>query len=360
MHPERPGESTGWADLVDLGRLADWMDGQGLGRGAIDEAALLTGGTQNLLLRFRRSGRGYVLRRPSRHPRAHSNGTMAREARLLAALAGSAVPHPALIAACHDTDVLGAAFYLMEPVDGFNAHADGLPARHAGSAAVRHRMGLAMVEAIAALSTVNVEAIGLGDFGRIEGFLERQISRPLRQLQGYAALAGWPGPQSIPGVQTVADWLEANRPHRFAPGLLHGDFHLANVMFRHDGPELAAVVDWELATLGDPLLDLGWLLATWPRPDGSHHLPNRVQPWDGFPRAEELVAHYGACTGRDVPAVRWYAVLACFKLGILLEGTHARACAGLAPAATGERLHRAALGLFARAADGIAGGWLPS
>lgn len=349
-----PLHAQDWRELVDLRRLARWMDEHELGAaGEIADATLLAGGTQNILLKFSRGGRGFVLRRPSRHLRANSNETMVREARVLAALANSAVPHPGLIAGCADIEVLGAAFYLMEPVDGFNATATGLPSLHASDPAVRRRMGFAMVDAIAALSDVDVQAAGLSDFGRAEGFLERQVPRWRKQLESYAVCAGWPGPQGIPHVQQVADWLEAHRPSQFTPGVLHGDFHLANVMFRYDGPELAAVVDWELATVGDPLLDLGWMLATWPRPDGSHHNENRIRPWEGFPLGEELIAHYRERSARDLSNVRWYAVLACYKLGIILEGTHARACAGQAPRETGERLHRSTLGLFQRAMEWI-------
>jgi aminoglycoside phosphotransferase (APT) family kinase protein len=210
-----------------------------------------------------------------------------------------------------------------------------------------------MVDAILALAALDIDAVGLADFGRTNGFLERQVPRWRKQLESYSACAGWPGAHCIPDLQRVADWLDANRPATFTPGILHGDFHLTNVMFRPDGPELAAVIDWELATIGDPLLDLGWMLATWPLPDGSHHSTNNVKPFDGFPTAAELIAYYAERSPRDMSNVRWYAVLACYKLGILLEGTHARACAGQAPAATGERLHRATLGLFGRAAEWI-------
>jgi aminoglycoside phosphotransferase (APT) family kinase protein len=120
-------------------------------------------------------------------------------------------------------------------------------------------------------------------------------------------------------------------------------------MFDLDGPDLAAIVDWELSTIGDPLLDLGWLLATWPDPDAPPAAAIGVQPWEGFPKADELVSRYAERTTRDVGAIAWYAVLACYKLGIILEGTHARACAGKAPKATGDLLHATTLGLFERA-----------
>jgi aminoglycoside phosphotransferase (APT) family kinase protein len=333
---------------VDLAVLADWMDTQDLERGPILDAALLSGGTQNILLKFRRGERSFVLRRPPLHLRANSNETMRREARVLGALAGSDVPHPGLIAACPAEDVLGASFYLMEPIDGFNAVV-GLPPLHAADPAIRKQMGLSMVDGILALSRVDHVAAGLSDLGKTANYLERQVTRWQAQLESYREFAEWPGPGEIRGIDAVASWLDANRPRDFRPGIIHGDFHLANVMFRPDGPQLAAIIDWELTTIGDPLLDLGWLLSTWPD-EHSPGLPElRVHPWDGFPSAEELIAHYAAGTDRDLSAISWYSVLACYKLGIILEGTYARACAGKAPKETGDLLHSHTLELFERA-----------
>ncbi len=342
-----------WRDLVDLDRLGRWMDQQGLEPGAIEEPARPPGGTQNLLLKFRRGDRWFMLRRPPLHPRHNGSETMRREARVLAALAPSDVPHPRLIAACPDEDVLGAAFYLMEPVEGFNPTV-GLPALHAGDPAIRRRMGLALADGIAALGRVDHVAAGLSDLGRPDGFLERQVGRWKKQLASYADYPGWAGPASIEGVDRVAEWLDAHRPPRFQPGLIHGDYHLANVLYRHDGPELAAIVDWELTTIGDPLLDLGWLMATWPE-DGRPLDDNlSVTPWTGFPTTAELVRRYAGQTDRDMDHMAWYGVLACYKLGIILEGTHARAAAGKADTATGDRLHAQTLNLFQRALRWIA------
>lgn len=335
-------------NTVDLAVLSAWMEGQGLGPGVIEKAALLTGGTQNILLKFTRRGRDYVLRRPPPHLRANSNETMRREARVLAALAGTNVPHPGLIAACPDETVLGAAFYLMEPVDGFNP-TQGLPPLHAGSEAVRHRMGLSLVEGIAALGALDYRTLGLEGLGKPDNYLERQVQRWQAQLASYAEYADWTGPAALPGVDRVARWLEANRPAVSKPGIIHGDYHLANVMCRYDSPELAAIVDWELTTIGDPLLDLGWLLATWPLDDRQSDVGVTVQPWTGFPTAAELVEHYRPHTDRDLSAISWYGVLACYKLGIILEGTHARACAGRATREMGDRLHAHTISLFERA-----------
>ena len=343
------------APFVDLEALAAWMDGQDLPAGEITGVEPLVGGTQNVLVRFDRGGQTYVLRRGPWHLRPTSNDALRREMRVLAALAGSAVPHPSLLAACPDDDVLGggAVFYLMESVDGFNPTV-GLPALHARDPSVRHAMGLAAVDAAAALGAVDHEAVGLGDVGKPDGFLERQVPRWLSELESYRRHDGYPGP-AIPGLDDVAVWLEANRPRSFTPGLSHGDYHLANLMFRHDGPEVAAIVDWEMCTVGDPLLDLGWLLATWPTGDQGSIGGGPLSTEGGLPTSSELVARYAEQTTRDLTAMAWYEVLACFKLGIILEGTHARAFAGKAPVEIGDLLHATTLGLFERAMERIGG-----
>lgn len=339
-----------WQSHIDTGRLAAWMSEQELGSGEITNARLLGGGTQNLLLRFDYDGQDLVLRRPPPHLRANSNDTMRREMRMLEALADSGVPHPRLVAGCPDEDVLGAAFYLMEPVEGFAA-VNGLPALHASDVSIRHRMGLSLVDGITALGSVDYRAVGLEGFGKPDNYLQRQVNRWQQQLQSYADFPGWPGPGSIPGVDAVAGWLDRNCPSTFEPGIIHGDYHMGNVMYRQNSGELAAIVDWELTTIGDPLLDLGWLLATWPGPNEDEDTIGsfRIQPWDGFPTAEELVGQYRAGSDRDLSAIDWYAVLACYKLGIILEGTHARACAGKAPKETGDQLHASTVALFERA-----------
>ncbi|MGV9776054.1 phosphotransferase family protein [Streptosporangium sp. NPDC003464] len=330
-------------NAIDFGALGTWMDGQGLPGGAFEHVGPVAGGTQNIMVRFERGGASYVLRRPPLHPRAASNEVLRREARVLAALRDTPVAAPRLVAACADETVMGdAVFYLMEPVRGFNATV-GLPEPHAGDPAIRHRMGFEATSALAELGRVDHR--GLDGFGRPEGFLERQVPRWMGELETYAALDGYPGPE-IPGLEETAAWLERNRPRSFSPGIMHGDYHLANLMFAYDGPRVAAIVDWEMCTVGDPLLDLGWLLATWPAPDGGGMLTGHVA---GLPTAGEITACYTALSDRDTSAVDWYAVLACFKLSIVLEGTHARACAGKAPKDIGDLLHATTLSLFARA-----------
>jgi aminoglycoside phosphotransferase (APT) family kinase protein len=333
---------------VDIARLAEWMTGRGLGTGPIVGVTPLAGGTQNILLRFRRDGRDFVLRRPPAIPRAGNSDTMRREARVLAALANTDVPHPRLIAVCGEDDVLGAAFYLMEPVDGFNA-VNGLPALHASSPDVRRQMGFSLVEGAATLGRIDHVAAGLADFGRSDLYLARQVGRWHGQLESYRSCPQWPGAEGLPGIAPVEAYLEANIPGHFSPGILHGDYSIGNVMYRLDGPELAAIVDWELATIGDPLIDLGWIIACWPGAGGPDLPVHAVEPFDGFPAIGELVEHYARRSARDLSCLNWYAVLSCYKLAILLEGTFVRACAGAAPMKTGLTLHDTSVKLMQRA-----------
>jgi aminoglycoside phosphotransferase (APT) family kinase protein len=271
-----------------------------------------------------------------------------RETRVLGALAGTDVPHAGLIAVCEDPSVLGeAVFYLMEPVDGFNAGA-ALPALHAGDPTIRHAMGLSMADAAARLGALDHRAVGLGDFGKPDGFLDRQVPRWLSELESYSSLENYPGPD-IGDVAGVAAWLRANQPSTFRPGIMHGDYHAANVMFSRTGPEVVAIVDWEMCTIGDPLLDLGWMLATWYRPGHQPVLPNQLMSVGGLATPGELVERYAANTSRDLSNIDWYAVMACFKLGIILEGSNARAAAGKAPKEIGDMLHTATVRLFQRA-----------
>jgi len=334
--------------LVDFAALDAWMDERGLPPGEVGGVSLIPGGTQNVLVRFTRGPREYVLRRPPRHLRKASNEVLRREARVLAGLAGTDVPHPRLVAAEPGTDVMGVVFYLMEPVEGFNPTV-GLPELHRSDPAVRHAMGLSAVDAIAALGAVDHVAAGLADYGNPDGFLERQVPRWMGELDTYGELDGYPGPQ-IPHLDRVAAWLDDNRPKAWTPGIMHGDYHLANVLYEPAGPDLAAIVDISQSTIGDPLIDLGWLISMWPG-DGAIEVGPAMglNALDGWATPAELVARYAERTTRDLSAVDWYTAFACFKCGIILEGTHARACAGKADRGIGDILHAITLGLFAKA-----------
>jgi aminoglycoside phosphotransferase (APT) family kinase protein len=336
---------------IDLRRLGAWMDAQGLEQGAITAGAVLAGGTQNILYRFTRGGREYVLRHPPAKPRPNSNRIMQREARLLKALGKTRVPHPQLIASCNDETVLGAVFYLMEPVDGFNPTV-AMPAQ--ADAAARRKMGLDLTDALAALSNLPVAPLGLTDFGNPEGYLERQVRRWRGELEGYARFEAWNGRTDLGDVDSIGDWLERNRPVRRWDGIVHGDYHIGNAIFSAQG-ELRAIVDWEMATLGDPLLDFCRLLLSWPVKGEASAFTMRVKPLDGFPSREEMAARYGERTGCDLSALPWFEALACYKLGIILEGTYARAQAGLADKTTGDRFHAAVIALLDHTRRLIAG-----
>jgi aminoglycoside phosphotransferase (APT) family kinase protein len=339
--------------VIDFDILERWMDEQDLPRGEIASVETLAGGTQNVLLKFERGGRSFVLRRGPPHLRPRSNDVIRREMRMLSALAGSDVPHPGFIAGCADDNPMnGAVFYLMEPVAGFNP-ANGLPDLHKNNPAIRHEMGIQAADAIARLGAVDHIAVGLEDFGQPDGFLERQVPRWMSELESYSKNEGYPGPD-IPGVDEVAKWLDANRPTAWKPGIMHGDYHFSNVMFAYDSGKLVAIVDWEMCTVGDPLLDLGWLLATWPQPGRPGSVGSPLATAGGLCTPEEALTHYAAHTTRDLSAISWYKVLACFKLGIVLEGTHARAFAGKAPKPVGDTLHATTVGLFQQALTLIA------
>jgi aminoglycoside phosphotransferase (APT) family kinase protein len=202
-----------------------------------------------------------------------------------------------------------------------------------------------MADALAKLGAVDYAAVGLGDFGKPNGFLERQVPRWLSELESYREFENYPGPD-IPAVDDVASWLEEGRPPAWTPGIMHGDYHAANVMFSRTGPEVVAIVDWEMCTIGDPLLDLGWLLATWGQ---SPAFAGTLFEKGGLAGTDDLVQRYARNTTRDLSHITWYTVLACFKLGIVLEGTQARASAGKAPKEVGELLHEATVRLFDQA-----------
>ena len=337
-----------WEALIDLERLARWLRDQRLDGDAIVKARALTGGTQNILVAFEFGGRPMVIRRPPPHAQTDGAVVTQREARLLAALGRTEVPHPRLIAGCSDPTVLGSSFYVMEAVDGFNAH-HGLPAPFCDDAALRRRMGLALVDCVALLGRQDHLSLGLADFGRPEGFLARQVKRWRSQLEGYARYPGWSGLAELGDVAGVGRWLDNHLPSEQPPGIIHGDIHLANLLYRYDAPEVAALVDWELATVGDPLVDIGWLLGHWPDAQGDGVATTGARPWSGFPTSEMLIARYAERSGRDLTGIAWYAVLACYKRAVIIEGSHARAAAGLADEDTGRLLHERAIGLIARA-----------
>jgi aminoglycoside phosphotransferase (APT) family kinase protein len=325
---------------VDLDQLARWMDDHGLGDGPIENASEIGGGTQNILVDFCRGNQKYVLRRPPIRPGPRSSETILKEVRVLRALENSDVPVSRLIADCDDVSVLGVPFFLMEHVEGFNPFL-GLPASYVAEPEMQHAMGLAMADALAALAKVDYVALGLGNLGHRDGWLERQVGRWRSQLVSYEDFEGYGGSQLL-GVLDIADWLDNNRPDVWQAGLIHGDYQFSNVLFDAEEPKLCGIVDWELAAIGDPLLDLGHLLATWSM---SMHSMKATS----LPSRSAVVARYSQFTNRDLTHLPWYRVLACYRFAVLLEGTHARAGAGMAKREVGELLHQGAVGLLRQA-----------
>jgi aminoglycoside phosphotransferase (APT) family kinase protein len=338
------------AELVDLAAVHRWGVDAGLPDAPIRDVRRIGGGTQNVVLRLSWGGRDLVLRRPPEHLRTSSNTALRREMRVLSALAGTDVPHPGFVAGCTDESVSGGAvFYLMKAVEGSNP-GDELGEPYTDSAAARHDAALDTAGALARLAAVDHHAVGLGELGRPEGFLARQVPRWLDHLASYNALPGYPG-STLPHVDELAEWLTTRMPEGSRPGIVHGDYHLNNVLLAHDAPRVAAIVDWEMCTVGDPLLDLGWLLVTWPDGGPEPIAGSTLAALGGLPGRDELVERYAAGSDRDLGGIDWYTVLAGLKLAVVIEGTHARAFAGQADPEVGLRLHRSAVDLLGRAAE---------
>jgi aminoglycoside phosphotransferase (APT) family kinase protein len=319
--------------------LGDWVRAKGIGS-QLTDIMPLAGGTQNIVVRLRIDGRPVVFRRPPAHPRPTSNQTMLREIAALRTLAGTAVPHPEFIAGCHDLNVLGVVFYLMAEVDGFNP-GNEVSSAYAGDETLRYRVGLHFAESLALLGNVPWVGSELAALKRPGPFLARQVPQWRGMLHAYRRQDGYPA-DSLPGVDDLADWLEANRPPDAVPGIMHGDVHLNNVLLRRDRPEVAAFVDWEMCTVGDPLLDLGWLLICWPVQPDPLGVGEPLASLGGLATRHELLDAYRAAGGRPTTHLDWYEALACFKLGVVLEGSWVRMLAGQATRAVGERLHASA------------------
>ncbi|MBV9510851.1 MAG: phosphotransferase family protein [Caulobacteraceae bacterium] len=336
------------ADLVPADVFCAWADvaAPQLGDGPLS-LSVLPGGTANLVCKVSRGGQTMVLRRPPRSPRPDSFKIIEREARLLAALKDSDVPHPTLQAASPGTDVLGAPFYLMAWIDGWLGH--GLPVNpppydHQGEAL--HNLPFALMDGIIALSKVDYKAVGLADFGKPDGFLARQADRWKSQLDSYKAAEGYEG-RDIPGLAYAGDWLRANVPEQSPAGLIHGDYSLANAMFHWGAPpRLAAMIDWELATVADPLLDLGWVLYGYRGRNDTEPPAGYFDPTP-FPAREELRDYYAERTGRDVSNLAYYMILSQYKLAVIMERQVARMAAGKQPFA--ERTSEFVLRLARRA-----------
>jgi aminoglycoside phosphotransferase (APT) family kinase protein len=305
--------------LVDAQALARWMDAEALpGQGELPELSPIAGGASNEIFELRRGGRRMVLRRPPREVPPGRNETMLREYRVLRALRNSDVPHARVLGGCDDESVLGAFFYVMDFVDGWSPmNSDGWPEPFANDLALRAGLASELVDAIAALARVDWRAAGLEGFGKPEGFLERQVDRWLHHLSRFRF-------REIPGLEEAGEWLRRRVPAEYPTGIIHGDYQFANVMFRHGAPaRMAAVVDWEMSTVGDPVLDLAWMLMGWPDPGDAENRMGYVD-YSGMPGRDEIMQRYSLASGLDLAHIDYYLVLARFKMACVLEGGYAR------------------------------------
>ncbi|HEV2075910.1 MAG TPA: phosphotransferase family protein, partial [Thermoleophilaceae bacterium] len=240
-----------------------------------------------------------------------------------AAVAATDLRVPPVLAVCDDESVLGVPFYLMERVEG-TVITDRVPDA-LDTPAERRRVAEELVQALAEMHAVDWRACGLEGFGKPTGYLERQLRR-------FAGLWEHNKTRELPAVAEVSEWLGRNLPESPPATIVHGDYRLGNTMFRHDAPaRLVAIFDWELATIGDPLADVGYLSATWSRPDDVQETmfdQLTVTHGDGFPGRDELVALYEERSGRRVPDLRWYQALALWKAAVFMEGNYKRLLAG--------------------------------
>ncbi len=265
---------------------------------------------------------GVVLRRPPRGPLPPSAHDVLREARLLRALEPTAVRAPKVLAVCEDLSVIGAPFYVMEHVDG-EVVTDSLPTS-LDNPTERSRIADELIDALVELHEVDWSAIGLEGFGKPSGYLERQLRR-------FSGLWEHNRTRELAQVEQVHAWLAANVPQSPPATIVHGDYRLGNTMFAaHSPARLVSILDWEMATIGDPLADLGYMMIHWTEPGddpGAFNL-QAVTVRPGFPTRHELIARYEQRAGRAMPAPDWYVALALWKAAVFMEGNYKRAVHG--------------------------------
>lgn len=299
---------------------------------------LIAGGRSNLTYRVTDAGdRRWVLRRPPLGNVLATAHDMGREHRIISALAGSEVPVPAAVGFCDDLAVNDAPFYVMDLVEG-DVFDDKAAAEHT-STAVRRRATEEMADVLARIHLVDPDSVGLGDLGRKEGYIERQLRRWSRQWSESKT-------RELPVIEDVHRTLEANIPEQGPAAIVHGDYRLDNCLIGADGT-VRAVLDWELCTLGDPLADLGLLLVYWTEPDDPHAaLGDSATVLDGFGSRAELVERYADArfrrSGNSDPRleealadVGYYVAFGYWKLACIVEGVYARYRAGAMGAAEG-------------------------
>ena len=281
----------------------------------------ISGGRSNLTYAVTdSSGRRWALRRPPLGKRLASAHDMAREHRILAALGPTDVPVPQVVALCQDESVNGAPFYVMDFVEGLVLRTRQ-EAEKAFDEGERRAIGERVVDTLVAIHAVDPDAVGLGDVGRKADYVARQLHRWHGQWEKSKT-------REIELIDDVHRRLSERVPEQGPPTIVHGDYRLDNVILSPAG-EVAAVVDWELCTLGDPLADVGMLLVYWSEP-GDELMPLFDPPTtaSGFPPRDEVKRRYGELSARDLAEIDFYVALACWKLAIILEGVFARYAAG--------------------------------
>ena len=305
-------------ELIDLPALGAVLDRYGVEPGEpLGKPSLIGGGHSNVTLSFERGGRRLVLRRPPRPPYPAKAHDVLREARFLLALAGTPVPVPSVIAACEDTSALGVPFYVMDHLDGVVV-TDELPASLRGD---ERALARRLVDTLVDLHRIDPAASDLADVGRPDGYLERQLGT-------FARIWSDVRTREVPRVDEVRRWLDVRRPRHSATAIVHGDYRLGNVMVRPQRPaRIVAVMDWEMATLGDPLADVGYLLATYGDPDEAPHIMtdlSAVTRAREFPRRRDLMEWYATASGLSLDEIVWYQVLALWKACVFLESSYRR------------------------------------
>ncbi len=276
---------------------------------------LIKGGHSNLTYRLTdQAGAGFVLRRPPLGSVLESAHDMVREHKIVRALGPTDVPVAPVFGLCTDPAVNGAPFYVMGFVEGVVLHdaalASGLPEH------VRRLVGADVIEVLVRLHAVDPDAVGLGDLGRRQGYVARQLRRWSRQWAQSKT-------REVPEMEASQRLLDARMPEQVGVSVVHGDYRLGNFMIRHE--RIAAVLDWELCTLGDPLADVGYLLNNWVGPDAGPDPPdNTPTAAGGFPTREELAEAYARATGRDLSRIAYYRAFSYWRSAAINEGVYSR------------------------------------
>jgi aminoglycoside phosphotransferase (APT) family kinase protein len=317
------GEANSRPPLLVVEPLRAFLDAHSLGAGEL-LATPIGEGHSNVTYLIERGGSEFVLRRPPRPPLPPSAHDVLREARLLRALRDTPARVPEVLAVCDDEATIGAPFYVMERVEGEAIVASLPPALD--TPAERRRIGEQLIDALVEIHGVDWTAIGLEGFGKPTGYLERQLRR-------FGGLWELNKTREIPAVETVGTWLAEHLPSSPEATIVHGDYRLGNTMFALDAPaRLTAVLDWEMATIGDPLADIGYLCMMWAEEgdpiEGLRAALGNVTRAEGFYTRDELIARYEERSGRSVGDVRWYVTLALWKSVVFMEGNYKRAIAG--------------------------------